>query len=149
MTRSVPNRPDNPPSAAPGPSPADVSVTQSDASANAFHGVVLYHVVYAHEGFGRSADALFQLVKKAATEKPGQPRQLHLEIVGHRNEQGGFDHDMFQLQESFLREFLLPYMTKMHAPLVEATNPNQREDLPPTLADPPGRSADYPVDRTL
>ena len=96
--------------------------------------VAIYHVVYEHEGFEESARTLFKLVHKAQRQHPGKRRELYLDIEGHRNSEGGFDADMFELQEVFLVGFLSPFLSKIHAPLVKAKNPNpQDNEIPPTL----------------
>lgn len=64
--------------------------------------VAIYHVVYSHEGFEESAQILFKLVQRAQRVMPGKPRQLYLDIEGHRNSEGGFDADMLELQTVFL-----------------------------------------------
>ena len=96
--------------------------------------VAIYHVVHEHEGFVESAQALFQSVQNAQRLKPGEPRKLFLDIDGHRNEAGGFDADMLELQRNFLLEVLGPYVTEVHAPLLKAKNRNPQENvLPPKL----------------
>jgi hypothetical protein len=70
--------------------------------------VALYHCVYAHEGFEQSAQRLFQLVHDAQQQHPGKKRVLYLDIDGHRTSEGGFDADMFELQDEFLLGFLRP-----------------------------------------
>jgi hypothetical protein len=96
--------------------------------------VALYHRVYAHEGFEHAAKILFDLVRAAQDQAPNKPRQLFLDIDGHRNTKGGFDADMAELQTEFLATFLLPFLTVAHTPLLDGVrNPNQRNDLPQEL----------------
>jgi len=66
---------------------------------------------------------------------PGKPRHLYLDIEGHRNENNGFDNDMFELQQEFCIGFLLPWLTTLYIPLgAKIINPGeQREDLPEAL----------------
>ena len=94
----------------------------------------IYHVVYAHETFEQTADTLIDLVRKAQQAHPGTPRWLYLDIEGHRNEQGGFDPDMLELQKEFLAGFLMPFLTKASCPLIQLQNPkSQRNDVPEAL----------------
>ena len=96
--------------------------------------VALYHVVYAHETFNESAQALLALVQSAEEKRPGKPRRLFLDIEGHRTEHGTFDDEMLELQQSFLRTFLLRYLSEIHAPLCRVKNSNpQDNDVPPEL----------------
>jgi len=96
--------------------------------------VALYHVVYAHEGFEESAQALFALVRRAQTVRPGKRRRLFLDIEGHRTSDGNFDADMLELQNTFLAEFLAPFLCEVHCPLVTLKNPRtQDDDIPDEL----------------
>lgn len=97
-------------------------------------GVALYHVVYEHEGFEESAQALFGLVRRAEDVQPGKERFLCLDIEGHRDADGGFDNDMIELQQEFLLGFLGWFVSEIDCPLFKATNPKpQRNDLPSEL----------------
>ncbi|MFT3762684.1 MAG: HNH endonuclease [Pseudoxanthomonas sp.] len=96
--------------------------------------IALYHVVFADENFDTSAQILANLIRKAQSVSPGQPRRLFLDIDGHRNSNGGFDHDMFELQINFVAEFLSQWLTSAHMPLVEIEfNHTQRNDFPEQL----------------
>ena len=96
--------------------------------------VALYHIVYAHEGFEESAKALWKLVHEAQLRQPGKRRILYLDIEGHRNDEGGFDGDMLELQRDFLIEYLSPYLSEIHAPCLNATRTHPQEnDFPATL----------------
>ncbi len=102
-----------------------------ESGANA---IALYHVIYKHEGFEESAQNLFKLVKNAQRRCPDKKRMLYLDIEGHRVEDGGFDADMLELQKEFLLGFLSAYLSEIHCPLVDGTNPKPQEnDIPPTL----------------
>lgn len=59
--------------------------------------IVIAHVVSAHEDFDHAAHTLFRLLRDTQRRHPGCPRALYLEIDGHRNAAGEFDHDMFEL----------------------------------------------------
>jgi hypothetical protein len=94
----------------------------------------IYHRVYAHEGFDEAAQTLFKLVKKAQEVQPNKKRMLFLDIDGHRNEQGGFDTDMFELQTQFLMGFLSRFLTEFSCPLGAGKNTKvQENDIPDVL----------------
>jgi hypothetical protein len=94
----------------------------------------LYHVVYEHEGFEKSAQILFKLVQRAQELQPNRKRMLVLDIDGHRNGQGGFDADMLELQKDFLAGFLARFLAEVRCPLFHARNPNDQDnDIPETL----------------
>ena len=96
--------------------------------------VALYHVVYAHETFNASAEAIFALVRNAEEKRPGKSRRLFVDIEGHRNECGTFDDDMLELQQRFLRTFLIRFLSEIHSPLCRVKNPNpQANNLPAEL----------------
>ncbi len=96
--------------------------------------VALYHVVYRHEGFDQAAQALFAMVRNAQTRCPNKRRSLFLDIEGHRNEEGGFDSDMLELQEHFLVGFLGQFLSEIHCPLADMTRDSgQNNDIPDRL----------------
>ena len=130
----------------------DASIRSDDRAA------ALYHVVYSHEGFEDSAQALFKLVQRAQELQPGKKRThgviavngysdsrrrntnqafrtfnhrlriLYLDIQGHRNHHGGFDADMEELQNAFLFGVLARFVTEIHCPLVSAKNPHAQDN---------------------
>lgn len=104
----------------------------------------LYHVVYPHEGFEESAQALFRLVKRAEELKPGKPRSLILDIEGHRDDDGRFDRDMYELQQEFVLGFLSRYLSEIHSPVYSGKNPGKQDDDIPASLDirEPGRGED-------
>ena len=97
--------------------------------------IALYHVVYEAEGFNDAAQAIFSIIQKAAHDFPGKPRHLYLDIDGHRNVAGGFNRDMWELQQEFCIGFLMPWLTELLIPMgAKIKNPNlQREDVPEKL----------------
>ena len=96
--------------------------------------VAMYHVIYENEGFEESAQNLFKLVQNAQSLSPGKKRKLFLDIEGHRNNKGGFDADMLELQKEFLLGFLSSYLSEIHSPLGDTMNPMPQEnDIPPAL----------------
>lgn len=95
---------------------------------------VLYHVVHAHEDFETAAEMIYEIVKSAAKRFPGKARHLYLDIDGHRNKAGGWDHDMLELQQNFCLGYLAPFLTELHVPLIAVKlNGPQRDDLPEHL----------------
>ncbi len=94
-------------------------------------GVALYHAVFEEEGFEATIDHIHQLVKTSQEKNPNRKRFFYLDIDGHKNENGGYDHDMYELQRHFLLGFLLPYLTEIHMPLGSFRNSKaQRNDFP-------------------
>ncbi|MCL2085627.1 HNH endonuclease [Candidatus Saccharibacteria bacterium] len=88
----------------------------------------IYHVVYSHEDFNTSARILFELVKEAQLQSPGRKRVLYLDIDGHRNKKGGFDADMFELQNEFMFGFLMKYLSEVYIPFGNFKNSNSQDD---------------------
>lgn len=95
--------------------------------------IALYHRVTPEDTFEVAAQMLFDLVLKAEADYPGQPRSLILDVEGHRNDAGGFDHDMFELQKDFLIGHLGQYLSELRTPLYHVRNPNQVDELPEDL----------------
>jgi hypothetical protein len=111
-----------------------VSATEKHDADHSGRAGALYHRVYSHERFEQAAQALFKLVQEAQRLQPDKPRLLFLDIDGHRNEAGGFDTDMVELQTHFLVGFLARFLTKFSCPLASAKNRNtQDNDVPETL----------------
>lgn len=93
-------------------------------------GIAIYHVVFENETFELAARTLVKLIYEAQKRWPNRRRFLYLDIDGHRNEKGGFDVDMFELQRHFLLGFLMPYLTKLYTPLFHVSNSTlQRNDV--------------------
>lgn len=84
--------------------------------------VIIYHTVFENENFETSAQILFKLVKEAQMKFPNKERILFLDIEGHRNSDGGFDPDMFELIKDFSLGFLMAYLTELHTPLMRFKN---------------------------
>jgi hypothetical protein len=97
--------------------------------------VAIYHEMRADDDFLNAAQALYQTVQLACTKYPGRPRILFLDIQGHRNDEGGYDQDAYELQSRYLAKTLMPFLTQAHTPLLTAekqylTNPKpQRDDI--------------------
>ncbi|MFF3003986.1 HNH endonuclease [Kitasatospora sp. NPDC057940] len=96
--------------------------------------VAIYHDMAVYENFERAAKRIFECVQSAEREKPGAPRHLYIDVQGHRNEQGGFDHDAFELIHDFALKYLFEYLTEVGTPLIHVRNNKpQRNDLPDAL----------------
>lgn len=93
--------------------------------------VAIYHRVMRRENFETAAKDLVRLFADTQKMKPDQPRELYLDIDGHRNEAGGFDADMLEQQKEFGIGFLLQYFTELHFPLGTIVNQGeQNNDVP-------------------
>jgi len=93
--------------------------------------IAIVHKVLASEDFNRTAQILLVLLNKAQLQHPGKKRCLYLEIDGHRNLKGDFDHDMLELQTKFMGDFLLQFLTRVEMPSGSIQNPNPQNDLIP------------------
>lgn len=92
--------------------------------------IALYHVVYENETFEDAANAIIELLVNAQKTKPDCPRFLFLDIDGHRNSAGGFNHDMFELMKDFILGNLMKYFTEVSLPIIKVRNPGlQRNDI--------------------
>ncbi|MDR0591346.1 MAG: HNH endonuclease [Candidatus Nomurabacteria bacterium] len=97
--------------------------------------IAIYHYVFEDEDFETSAQILFKLVQAAQKQQPGANRVLYLDIEGHRNKQGGYDHDMYELQTEFMLGLLMNYISEVYMPLNHCLNSGpQDDDIPGTLA---------------
>lgn len=96
-------------------------------------GIAIYHVVKRKEGFEKSAETLFALVKNAQEKYPNKTRMIYMDIEGHKNKDGGFDHDMFELQKGFVLGFLMQFISEVSMPLGRYKNENQKNDVPDGL----------------
>lgn len=93
--------------------------------------IAIYHRVMRREGFEETARILLHLVRDARDKAPDKPRVLYLDIDGHRNEAGGFDGEMFELQQEFVLGFLMPFLKEVHMPLASASNPREQSNEVP------------------
>ena len=96
--------------------------------------VVLYHRIMRRENFEKAANDLFDLLKSTQIKSPNIDRILYVDIDGHKNSQGGFNKDMFELQKEFGIGFLGKYFKEIHFPLIDFENPKpQCNDVPVKL----------------
>ncbi|MFB6522216.1 HNH endonuclease signature motif containing protein [Streptomyces sp. NPDC056401] len=96
-------------------------------------GVAIYHDMKVYENFERSALRIFQMVQRAEKDSPGAPRHLFIDVQGHKNSVGGYDHDAFELIHDFALVYLGKYLTEVSTPLIHVRIPDQRNDLPHAL----------------
>ena len=96
--------------------------------------IAIYHRIYRRENFETAAKDLVGLIYAAQKQQPNVPRALFVDIDGHRNEAGGFDADMLELQKEFGIGFLLQFVQEIHFPLGSVRNSKgQRNDVPEKL----------------
>ena len=80
--------------------------------------------------FETACFAILEKVRMSQRRFPNMNRGMALEIQGHRNSEGGFDNDAYELQVGFILGFLMHYLTHVIMPLGNVTNPHQRNDIP-------------------
>ena len=105
-------------------------------SAGSLHtqSVAIYHLVLPEEDFHTSAQHILSLVRAAQDTSPNRRRCLYLDIEGHRNLQGGFDADMYELQRGFILGFMSRWLSEMHLPLIGVRRDQvQANDIPGIL----------------
>ncbi len=96
--------------------------------------ISVYHRVMKRENFEKAAMDLVKLLAETQRKVPDRPRALYLDIDGHRNEEGGFDDDMMELQQEFAMGFLMEFFTEMNLPLGKVINQRpQNNDVPEQL----------------
>jgi len=99
--------------------------------------MLFYHLVKKHEGWETSAGMIIDMINSSGQKFPGKPRILVLDIEGHRNSEGGFDHEMWVLQHDVVQKMLSGYFTEVQMPLCHyRVNPETRrsdDDLPLAL----------------
>jgi len=98
--------------------------------------IAIYHLVNKEENFIDAANDLFKLTRSAQIKEPNKERILYLDIEGHRKNDGGFDHDMWELQFYFILQNLFDYYIEVHLPIGSYENKlEQRNDLLPEKLD--------------
>jgi hypothetical protein len=95
--------------------------------------MAIYHEMKANEDFDDTAEMIFQMVRDCAAKYPGKSRHLYLDVEGHRNKAGGFDHDAYELITHFVHGYLMQWLTETHIPLGAYRNPSQSDDVPDRL----------------
>jgi hypothetical protein len=97
-------------------------------------GVAIYHVINKKDTFEDAARVLFHMIYTTQRDFPNSERILIIDILDHRNDKGGFDHDMFELQSYFNLNVILPYVQRIYSPLISVQNKfPQLNDVPEEL----------------
>ncbi|MFG2726271.1 HNH endonuclease signature motif containing protein [Streptomyces canus] len=84
-----------------------------------------------YENFERCAQRILEVLGMAQKSNPGAPRRLLFRVQGHRNSEGGYDHDSWEMMRHFLPKIILPHLTELITPMYEARNPEKQNDLIP------------------
>ena len=93
--------------------------------------IALYYLVKEKVGFEEATQEMMELLAKSARQSPFQNRNLYIDIEGHKNSDGVYDHDMQELQIEFITNFLLEYFTEIYTPLKTYKNTKpQNNDIP-------------------
>ncbi|WP_218009890.1 hypothetical protein [Actinomadura kijaniata] len=114
--------------------------------------IMLYHDMAVYENFERCALRIFTILRNSQHKLPGAERTLFLRIQGHRNDEGGYDHDAWEIIHHFIPEFIFPYLHTLNTPFGEVRNCNkQRNDIPDilTIGYPAGEEGDFWYDVDL
>lgn len=92
--------------------------------------IVITYRVKENENFETAASKIYKSIYRIQEQNPDKERTLIVEIEGHRNDQGGYDNDMFELQYEFLLKNMMQYLHALHIPLASLTNNKKQKDLP-------------------
>lgn len=92
-------------------------------------GIAVYHCVEKYEGFSQAAQDIYNLVKMAKDQYPNKTIGVYLDVKGHKNKEGGFDDDMFELLTYFIMEMIMPYISELHQPLGDFSNPHPKNEV--------------------
>lgn len=96
--------------------------------------IAVYHRILKSESFETAAKDLFNLLVNTQKKQPNKPRTLYVDIEGHRNKEGGFDKDMFELQKEFGIGFIAQFFQEIHFPLYDIENKmEQNNHIPEKL----------------
>jgi hypothetical protein len=98
------------------------------------NGIAIYHIVKSRDKFENSANEIYELVYSAKQEYPNEQIHLYVDIEGHKNKDGGFDNDMFELQTQFITGLILQYINSVTMPLGSTKNIQMNKEMPPKLS---------------
>lgn len=114
--------------------------------------IMLYHDMAVYENFERCAQRIFAILRNSQREYPDAERTLLFRVQGHRNDEGGYDHDAWEIIRHFIPEYIFPFLTAMINPFGEIrNNKKQRNDMPDLLVIgyPAGEEGDFWYDVDL
>jgi hypothetical protein len=98
--------------------------------------VAIYHAVKRNEGFEKSAQIIFELVRDAAIKSPDKERHLYLDIDGYLQGKHKYMDEMLELQKDFILGFLFKsnWLKEVNLPIIKVQNPKpQQNDIPDGL----------------
>lgn len=95
--------------------------------------VLIWHEMTIEEDFAKAASRIFQMLRNCQNRFPNKKRALHIDVQGHRNSEGGFDHDAFELIHHFALEYMSQYLTEVRTPLIHIINKRPQLSLPDEL----------------
>lgn len=93
----------------------------------------VYHCVKKNDTFDKSAQDIYNLVVTTKNKQKNKEVHVYVDIDGHRNKNGGFTPDMFELQFDFLVQFLLKYVNSVTIPMGNFSNPQPLLEMPDAL----------------
>ena len=67
-------------------------------------------------------------LQRAQRTMPVKPRNLFLDIKGHRNSKGDLNAEMFELLTVFLPDFLARFLSEIHYPLFKVTDRTKQQE---------------------
>ncbi|WP_200904147.1 HNH endonuclease [Nocardiopsis sp. RV163] len=94
---------------------------------------VIWHEMTVEEDFTKAASRIFQMLKNCQDRFPNKKRALYIDVQGHRNSEGGFDRDAFELIQYFALEKMAQYLTEVRTPLMHVINKKPQLPLPDKL----------------
>ncbi|WP_433700654.1 HNH endonuclease [Nocardiopsis sp. CA-288880] len=93
----------------------------------------IWHEMTIEEDFTKAASRIFLMLRNCQDRFPGKKMALYIDVQGHRNSEGGFDHDAFELIHYFALEKMAQYLTEVRTPLIHIVNPKPQLPLPHEL----------------
>ncbi|WP_425615751.1 HNH endonuclease [Anatilimnocola sp. NA78] len=92
---------------------------------------LIYHIIFSSDTFEDAAKSVGKLIIESQRQLPGMPRHLFVDIEGHLNSLGAFDHDMLEFQLKFILGAMMPFLASANVPLAAVSRTgSQRNDLP-------------------
>ncbi|WP_201294752.1 HNH endonuclease [Nocardiopsis sp. FR4] len=94
---------------------------------------IIWHEMTIEEDFTKAASRIFRMLKNCQDRFPNKKRALYIDVQGHRNSEGGFDHDAFELIHYFALEKMAQYLTEVRTPLIHIITNKPQLPLPEEL----------------